>query len=193
MTTYVLHGGFISKDTERNRALMGRVAELVPEGGTILVVFFASRHAPEEDEVTFRKFSAFIERLANGKKWKYAKATKEHFLEEVRGADCIILRGGSTNTLISALEGYPDLKGAFAGKLVIGSSAGAYALAALGPSHDEGEVLRPGLGLVPVRVACHYGSPELSPHPEAVEYLKGNAQELPLIFLEDGEWQEFSA
>jgi len=83
------------------------------------------------------------------------------------------------------------LKPLLEGKTVAGSSAGAYALARFGASHDEAEV-REGLGLVPIRIVCHYESTELPPNAESVSLLKNTAPELELVFLKDFEWKVLS-
>ena len=72
-----------------------------------------------------------------------------------------------------------------------GSSAGAYALAKFGTSHSE-EVVREGLGLVPVRRVCYWESPDLPPSATSVALLKDTAPNLELVFLKDFEWRIFN-
>lgn len=190
MTTYILHGGFVSREGESNTRMFQRLTELLPEKATLLIVFFASRHSAEEDAKAFRTYGELIQLSTARTSWSFVHASVEGFLDEVKEADCIIMRGGSTNKLIAALRAYNDLATAFHGKVVVGSSAGAYALARLGPSHDKDEV-RNGLGLVPVRVVCHYESSELPPNSDAVKTLQKTESQLPLVLLGDGEWKEF--
>jgi hypothetical protein len=199
MTTYILHGGFLTGEAPRNEAMYRRIEELVPDGGTILICLFASTRSEPEDNETFENFQKLISGYAMGKQWRFVNSSLDGFLAEVAEADCIIFRGGSTDLLIERLKAYPGFATSLVGKLVIGSSAGAYMLGALSPSHDkdDGEAaagtVRTGLGIVPVRVVCHYGSPELPPNAEAVKILENTSTELPIVYLGDRDWQEFTA
>lgn len=118
-------------------------------------------------------------------------ATEEDFISQVRQANAIHFRGGHTPKLISTLAQYTDLVSELKPKTLSGSSAGAYALAKYGPGHSE-EGIREGLGIVPVRVACHYESPELPPNPKSYAELVELAPELELVQLRDCEWRVFS-
>lgn len=190
MTTYILHGGFEKLDCESNDAFYRRIVELVPDGGTILLVFFAS-----VDEEHAKRFSEYEERFMSrmsGKHLTLVLATKENFMEQVKNADAVIMRGGSTDRLMSVLHTYPNLKEAFQGKLVTGSSAGAYALSAF--NYDKSaKVVRTGLGMVPVKTICHYQSETAeNPGVEAEPIMREAHPEVPLLILKDAEWKEFT-
>lgn len=186
MTKYILHGGFARKENELNRTFFEEFARDIPDGGTILQVYFASR--TDDTSEAFRVHAAKITEQSHGKSFNFVLATKEDFLDQIKQSNAIYLHGGSTNKLMNVLRTYPNLKPLMEGKTVAGSSAGAYALAKFGPSHSE-DVVREGLGLVPVRVVCHYESPELPPAMGAVSILKDTAQDLELMFLKDCEWK----
>jgi peptidase E len=117
-------------------------------------------------------------------------ATQEDFLEQLKESDAVLFNGGSTSKLLRILREYPDLNTLVAGKTVAGSSAGAYMLATLGASHSE-EVVREGLGFVPLRVVCHYESPTLPPSMASVTNLKERSRDLELVILRDHEWRVF--
>ncbi len=188
MTKFILHGGFTRKENESNRSFFEEFARDIPNGGDALMVYFASRE--EDTTATFQDQSRRILEQAHGKEFTFVHATKEHFLEQVKQADAIYFHGGSTNKLIAVLRTYPDLTPLIEGKTIAGSSAGAYALARYGASHSE-DVMREGLGLIPLRVVCHYESKELPPAPGAVEVLRKTAQDLELVLLKDCEWKLF--
>lgn len=191
MTTYFLHGGYVKERNELNDAFYRRVIELVPEGGTMLLVYFAARDEEYAELYAYQK--AQIETLSDGKQFKYVSATRENFIAEVETADAILMRGGSTNKLLKALGEYGDLKTIFEGKVVTGSSAGAYAIAAFGYDKSE-QSIRPGFGLVAVRAICHYMSDNEENHvgDEGVAVMNTAHQDLPLIVLKDFEWKEFT-
>jgi len=105
------------------------------------------------------------------------------------------MRGGSTPKLLGVLRKYESLKENLQGKTVAGSSAGAYAIGKYSAFHDDesGGKVREGLGLLPVRVVCHYQSADLPPNPEALAILESTAPELDLVLLRDFEWNVFNS
>ncbi|OGC84868.1 hypothetical protein A3F55_00080 [Candidatus Adlerbacteria bacterium RIFCSPHIGHO2_12_FULL_53_18] len=189
MTKYILHGGFTRQDNESSRAFYKEFVRDVPEGSNILLVYLASRE--EDNSKKFEENVESIKRESEGKSFNFLMATQENFLSEIEKSKAVCFYGGSTNKLIKILRTYPDLQPLLEGKTIAGSSAGAYALARFGPSHDE-EQIREGLGLVPVRVVCHYESSELPPNEKAVSILEDTAPELELVFLKDCEWKVFT-
>ncbi len=191
MTKYILHGGFTRTKNELNRTFFEEIVRDVPDGGVVLLVYFASqnpndRERAEEDTTSLKEQSG-------GKNLTFVLANEEDFVEQVKHADALYMRGGSTPKLLTTLRKYPDLKTLFQGKTVAGSSAGAYAIGRYSPFHDDesGGEIREGLGLLPLRVACHYESPNLSPNPGAFAKLQDMAQELELVLLKDFEWRVF--
>lgn len=189
MTKFILHGGFTRKDNELNHAFHEEFVRDIPDGGTVLHVYFASR-SNDTSEV-FEEHRKNIAARANDKNLDFLFAAKEDFLDQISQSDAIQLHGGSTNKLLAVLRTYPDLKPLVENKTVAGSSAGAYALARFGASHSE-ETVREGLGLVPLRVVCHYESPDLPPKAASVSALKNTAQDLELVLLKDFEWKVFN-
>jgi len=189
MTKYILHGGFTRRDNELNRAFYTEFARDIPDGATVLLVYFASRE--DDNSAKFKEDTENIQKHAEGKKFTFLMATEKDLLEQITQAAAVLFHGGSTSKLLRILRTYPDLKPLLESKTVVGSSAGAYALARYGSSHSE-EVVREGLGFVPLRVVCHYESPELPPSMASVEALKNTAPELELVYLKDFEWKVFT-
>lgn len=188
MTKFILHGGYERRDNDLNRSFYRELAKDIPEGGTLLLVYFASEST--DVEADFATQTASITAQAPGKTLSYALATEEGFLEQIEKADGVHFRGGNTNKLLSMLCTYPDLSPLIAGKTVSGSSAGVYALARFGASHSE-KMVREGLGFVPVRVVCHYESPDLPPTAESLATLEHMAPDLELVLLRDHEHRVF--
>ncbi len=186
MTKYILHGGFARKDNELNYAFYKECMRDVPQGGTVLIVPFAKEDYTLED---FKRQVALFE--AHGKNLNFKVANEKDFLEQIKESNLVYLGGGSTRKLLTALRNYPDLKALWERKTVAGSSAGAYSLVRYGASHSE-EVVREGLGLVPVRLVCHYESLDEPPSALSVSMLKNTAPELELLFLRDFEWKVFT-
>jgi peptidase E len=190
MTTYILHGGFTRERNELNDSMYRRIVELIPVGGKLLFVLFAAE--AERAETLFQEQIERVSEIAAPKMPEYLCASEDSFVSQVESADAILIRGGSTNRLLAKLKGYPNLAEAFMDKIVMGSSAGAYALSAF--NYDKSEKgIRAGLNLVPVRTICHYGSPNEADGvgDEAIEVMNHEHIELPLVVLKDCEWKEF--
>jgi peptidase E len=190
MTKYILHGGFSRKDNDSNRTFFSELVSDVPDGGTVLLVYFASE--PGDDfNLRFNNHKQQItSHQAQDKSLHFVLANETDFISQVQKADAIYFNGGDTNILLTALRKYLDLKELLNGKTVAGSSAGAYALAEYGTAHS-GEHARKGLGLLPVRVVCHYESSELPPSETSLEEIGKMGTELELVFLKDYEWRVF--
>jgi peptidase E len=186
MTKYILHGGFERKDNELNRSFYQELASDLPENATVLLVYFASEYDEHEEA-----YKEQVQRIIN-KSINFELATEKDFLEQVRRTDAVHFRGGHTPKLLAHLHKYPELKSLLTQKMVVsGSSAGAYALAKYGPGHSK-EGIREGVGLVPVRVVCHYKSETMPPNPESYAELVNMAPELELVHLRDYEWRVFN-
>ena len=190
MTKFILHGGFERAENELNQAFYRELVEDIPDKGTLLLCSFASTHEEEEIKQRYQEQTDRIKSLID-KKINFLLADKGSFLEQARLADAIHFRGGHTPKLLSVLRSYPTLSSILTGKTVSGSSAGAYALAMYGPGHSE-KGIREGLGLVPIRLICHYESQELPPDSESCAELEMMTTDLELVTLRDFEWRVFN-
>ncbi|OGG41744.1 hypothetical protein A2837_00820 [Candidatus Kaiserbacteria bacterium RIFCSPHIGHO2_01_FULL_46_22] len=191
MTKYILHGGYTSPDNELNRTFYEEIARDVPDGGTILLCYFASKD--EDNSRRFQEDSQKLREQSHGKTFKFILASEEDFSEQLKQSDALHIRGGSTPKLLGILNKYPDLKENLKNKTISGSSAGAYAIGAYSAFHDDesGGKIRKGVGLLPIRVVCHYESKDLPPNPEALTSLMEMEQALDLVLLKDFEWKVF--
>ena len=193
MTKYILHGGFTRIDNDLNRSFFKEIVHAIPKGGIVVLVFFAA-----EDGNVSEKASAITESIkaqTGGKIVNVVVANEKDFLNQLTQASAVYIHGGSTPKLLEILKKYPDLKKYLDGKTVAGSSAGAYAIGRYSPFHDDesGGKVREGLGLLPLRVVCHYDSLDLPPNPKALSLLENTAPELKLVLLKDCEWKVFRA
>jgi len=189
MTKYILHGGFTSTDNEMNRTFYAEITRDVPDGGMILLCYFAS-----EDTDNSGKFEQDSQRMterSNGKHFTFLLADEENFVEQLSRAHALYIRGGSTPKLLQILNTYDNLKEKLDGKTVAGSSAGAYAIGKYSPFHGDepGGNVREGMGWLPLRVVTHYESSDIPPNSEALALLKDTAPELDMVLLRDFEWR----
>ncbi len=184
-TKYILHGGYTRQENELNYSFFRELTKDVPEGGMVLMCFFASGDEDKTD--TYEELCQKIVRYSS-KQLRFNFAVGETFIEDIRSSDAVYFHGGSTRTLLKALEQFPDLKTLLQGKTVAGSSAGAYMLAAYGAAHNE-DCAREGLGFVNKKVVCHYQSADMPPTDKSFEELAAIAPELETVFLRDCEWK----
>lgn len=184
-TKFILHGGFTSTKNELNRSFYEEISRGVHEGGTILLIYFSRKD--EELERLFAEDKGQILKQARNKKLNIVLATEKDFASQVKQADALYMRGGDTDKLLATLKQFPDFKDLIKGKVVAGSSAGAYVIGQYSAGHSVTYV-REGLGLAPLRVACHYQSSDLPPNEESLSKLKDIAPELELVLLKDYEW-----
>ena len=155
MTKFILHGGFFSTRNKLNRTFLQECTKSLKDGATVLLVLFATK-----DEDIPKKFQQDREKLvetANTKDLNYILASKENFTDQVRAANAIFIRGGETSKLLETVKHFPTFASELDGKIVAGSSAGAYLLSRFYHSATYGGV-HEGLGILPTRIICHYQS-----------------------------------
>lgn len=175
---------------ELNEEFFKEMLSDVPKGGLVLCVYFASDTGDVdkkfvEDEHRLRGF-------ANNKDVLFLKASEADFENQVKKSNVIFLRGGDTELLLEKLRKYPELKGLIVGKTVAGSSAGAYALSKYYYSNSK-DLVREGLGLLPVRTVCHYQSlvHPVSKNINPVGDINKFDNKLELVVLKDYEYKVF--
>lgn len=188
MTKFILHGGFTSADNEHNRTFYREMTAEVPDGGNVLLVYFAVTDGKLEEK--FEQDKGRILAGAGGRSLNIQVATKENFIEEVKAADAIYMRGGSTEALLASLKEYSDFKDVITGRIISGSSAGAYVLSTYyysSSNHKVGE----GLAILPARIICHYQSEhrDFKEKEDPIKVMERYPKELELIVLKDHEWK----
>ena len=191
MTRYVLIGGFASKATDGGIGVCKEMVRGFQEPVKILICLFARPEAGwtskfEEDK------AFFAERLPNTQ-LTMKMASIANFADEVAWADVIYLRGGDTPTLVKALQADLSWTKHLAGKTVVGTSAGACALAQYDYDVDHFK-LSDNLGLLPIKVLPHYRSDYGAPHVnwDSIEKTLSNYKEpLELVLLREGEYRVF--
>lgn len=186
-TKFILHGGYTREQNELNEGFFKELAQSVPDGGTILLVYFAS-----DDIGKFEDDKKRISNFVENKEVTFVKATENDFINQVKNADVIYLRGGDTQKLKTQLSIYPELYESILGKTIAGSSAGAYVLSKYYYSNSKEEVFE-GFGFLPIRVICHHQSKihpvsaDIDPLTKIDRFDNG----LELVLLRDYEWKVF--
>ena len=188
ITKYILHGGFTRKDNDLNTSFFNELTRDIPEDAKILMVFFAS--GDEDKTSTYKEIVEKISKSKYNSQFSFIFATKENFEVDCNNVDAIYFHGGNTPTLLTALKDFGDIERLFVGKTVAGSSAGAYMLSTYGTAHTS-EHIRQGLGIINVRVICHFESTELPPSQTSLVEINSSHLDLPLVTLRDCESKVF--
>ncbi len=159
MIKFILHGGVTSVANNANKEFFREIVKGLADGAVVLLIYF-SRPAEEWSKL-FQQDKDIMTAVADGKVLQFVVATKHDFADQLRTAGAVYLRGGSTDNLLASLKKCQDFKILIQGKVVAGSSAGAYALATKYYSNSKAALLD-GLGILPIKIVCHYaGSQEI--------------------------------
>ncbi len=180
MTTFILHGGNTSDNNPLNKEFFKAIVDATPSHGRVLLVYF-SREQKDYGRL-FAQDTATMKSLG-GTSLSFDLADEKTFDEQVRQANSIYLRGGDPHRLLGILKNHPSFKNDVRGKTIAGSSAGAYALAQYYYSNSEDDFFD-GLGLVPLKVMCHYADEKQSIANEFNQY----GESLKLIRLRNCEY-----
>ena len=188
MTKFILHGGRTPIENESNRAFFHEIAKDVPDGGIILMVYFVYKGDPIRN---FEQQKAWLSGNPEEKKFNFVFAERERFVDELRSADAVYFHGGDTDKLLEIVKNISGFEKILEGKTVAGSSAGAYIFCSCFTPSDKGAI-QEGLGTLPIKLVCHYNSPDFDVREEAARRLKEECSpELELVLLGDTEWRVF--
>jgi len=187
MTKIILHGGFTRDDNESNRSYYREITKDLGEGSTVLVVLFA-REVDEYPDLMKDEINKLTQ--STNKHLNIVQASEDEFMKQVKGSDAVVIRGGDTAKLMEVFKRHPEFMEAVKDKVVAGSSAGAYLFSRYYHSGTRNKVFE-GLGILPIRIACHYGSKELEGRGNPLEQLEEYPHDLELVVLKDYEWRVF--
>lgn len=188
MTKYILVGGYPRKAPDGGKALAEEMVKGFEDPIRLLICYFARPRI--QWEINSIEDKMFFGGHLGGRKVEYQMAQVETFLDQLRWANVLYIRGGKTTMLFEKLAQCPGWEKKLEGKTITGSSAGAMAIAKYDYNLDTLK-LENGLGLVPVKVLVHYRSNYNAPNvgwDNAEEELKNYKEDLPLIALREGEF-----
>ncbi len=182
MTKYILHGGNTHTKSEDNKKFFQEIVKDLSPPVNLLIVYF-SREENKWPELLKDDKKNFTSANPNKKiNFILASKDKQTFIKQVKEANVIYMRGGETIMLIGALKNIKNLKELFKGKVVAGSSAGAYVLSKyyVDSRNDMGE----GLGILPIKTFAHYNGNRK----EELNRLEKHGEKLPTYALAEGKF-----
>jgi len=184
MTKYILHGGNTRVPSPDNESFF-REMTLGIKGKALVLLNYFSREEKEFPEL-FEQDKKRILEYSESKDLEFEIAKEDVFEEQLKRAKVMYMRGGKTKKLLEKMKKLDSPEELFAGKIIVGSSAGAYVLSKYYWKHEEGEIGQ-GLGILNLKVYCHYHPEDLSVLGKMTQFEK----DIPLLVLPEGKWQIF--
>lgn len=188
MTKYILVGGYPRKAADGGKAFAEELVKGFKGPVKILLCFFA--RSKEDWEQNMIDDQAFFKNHLNQKQLIFKIAEPDNFIEQIKWADAVYIRGGRVDSLFHLLKECKGWEKKLEGKTLAGSSAGAYAIAKYNYNLDTPKI-NEGLNLLPIKVLVHYKSDYNTPNidwDKALEELKNYKEDLPIHALKEGEF-----
>ena len=153
-TTFILHGGESSRRTENNETFFKEIITRTKKDKINILCIYFARPEHRWQESFYEDRTAFEDQ--GGDKSLYIElASREEFLEQLKWTDVVFINGGFQGFLKDSLEEIENLPQVFENKIVVGISAGANILSKYYYSQGA-EDIKEGIGLLPIKVFCHY-------------------------------------
>lgn len=191
-TKYILVGGYPQRASDGGKAFADESVKGFGEPVKILDCLFAR---PRDNwEKAYNQDKEFFQRHLPNKVLDIQLADPAIFLEQVKWANTIYIRGGVSEVVLAELlrQGHGWEK-ELEGKTLAGSSAGAHVIAKYYYGLDDLK-LAEGLGFLPVKVLVHYRSDYNAPNidwDKAYIDLQSYKEDLPLFALAEGQFEVF--
>jgi hypothetical protein len=179
-TKYILHGGDTSQRNRGNDAFFREMTSGLHGRVKILLNYFACEGRDMEKLAAQDKQRLL--RCSKNKNLEFQVAETGAFENQLRWADVMYLRGGSTATLMKKLKIFKSVLKLFDGKVIAGSSAGAYAISKYYWGNNA-KALGRGLGALEIKCYCHCKPNDTRIIKTLLEY----KEELPMVLLPEHE------
>ncbi|MEK6835619.1 MAG: Type 1 glutamine amidotransferase-like domain-containing protein, partial [Nanoarchaeota archaeon] len=126
ITKYILHGGNTGEINNDNNNFFKEMTSDLKGKVRILLNYFAR----EENEIKelAKQDRGRLLKYSKNKNLEFQIASVKKFEKQLIWANVMYMRGGVTNKLVKKLRKIKNIERLFEGKIIAGSSAGAYAL-----------------------------------------------------------------
>ncbi len=187
---YILVGGYPKKAQDGGKHFAEELAKGFGEPVKILDCLFAR---PRENwEKAYAEDKEFFTKHLSDKRLEFQLADPSKFTEQVKWANSIYIRGGTSDRVLLELQKQSgDWRDELQGKTLAGSSAGAHTISKYYYGLDDLEIGE-GLGLVPVKVITHFRSDYNAPNIDwdrAEQDLASYKEDLPIFKLAEGQFE----
>lgn len=176
MTKYILHGGATSLKKKANDDFFREMTRDLKGRIRILLNYFAR----EQTDIAMmeKQDKQRLLGCSENKNLEFQVAEVGMFESQLKWADVMYMRGGTTFLLMKELKRFKNITRLFKGKVIAGSSAGAYAISKYYWSNNH-KVLGKGLGALNIKCYCHCKPGDM----KIIEKLLRHKEDLPLVLL----------
>ena len=192
MTKYILLGGYAHKAPDSGKAFYKELVGGFDEPVKVLMCYFARAKGTWNE--AFVEDAAVATAHVAPKKVEFRIADTDTFLEQVKWADVVYLKGGETLDLEPLLKKNAGWEKLLEGKTLAGTSAGAEIISRYSYNIDHFKMFE-GYGLVPVKILVHFKSDYNAPNidwDKIYNETKAFHPELELLTLREGEFKVFN-
>lgn len=190
MTKYILHGGETGVFNLHNKKFYQEMFKAA-KGKPILACYYSRPY--KEWGYLLNSDKERMRRAIGNKKFEIICASKKAkaFFKQLKEVEAVYFRGSKTLKLMRRLKDIQkNLKEAFIGKTVLGSSAGALFLSKYYFDQDHNKILR-GFNILPVKIITHYlakGRYSPTSGKENLVMLKNYKEKLPTHAIKETEF-----
>lgn len=185
MTKFILHGGRAKDDCADNDVFFREMLVGTHNQVNILLCYFARSESEWESHA--QRDIRYFRRNCDDKNLTFEIAKVENLESQILASDVIYIFGGETSRLVQVMKTIPNLNGLLAGKVVGGSSAGAYVFSKYYFENDIKKI-GTGLGILNMKIFCHYSEEKESD----AKKLRDFGENLPLVTLREHELEIIS-
>ena len=187
MTTFLLHGGAISKDTKDNDEFFHQFTTLVDKQTVKILLCYWARDKGQWNLLTKRDTSKILKNTSKSVEFHVVQNTKDLF-SKLPEFDILYVSGGKAEPIEPLYSALGRLKKSLDGKVYAGSSMGAFLVSehyVLSFDRQDSNTVHKGLALVPFQILCHWNIE--TKKQEKLKLLKTHSN-LPVLVLEESQF-----
>ena len=190
-TTYILHGGETSKESESNSRFFKEFTANSQKQEIKILMCYWARKIEDWERLFARDLAKITEQTTKTVVCELTQNPKD-LLEKLYDFDVLYVAGGDAFRIEPLYKDLQDLKTLLAGKVFVGSSMGAflasenYVLSLTGQNETE---VHHGLGLLPINTLCHWDPEKFKTR--KLQLLSESAANLTILTLDEGQFAKF--
>ncbi len=185
-TTFVLHGGRTSIESEQNNQFFAKFTSLVDKDQVNILMCYFSRDKSEWQGLFDRDTKKVLANTTKKVNF-YVPENPADLKEKIGSYDVLFVSGGDAPPIESLYSDLTWLKEKLDGKVYLGSSMGTFAVSTkyvLSFDEQDSKSIRAGIGLLPINTLVHWDKEQNKQ--EKIAMLQKDSN-LPIITLNEGE------
>jgi peptidase E len=187
MSTFVLHGGKTSINSQENDIFYRHFSDLIDKQQVKILMCYWARNKSEWNSLFERDKSKVLNQTVKEITFSIAENKADLFTKLITH-DVLYVSGGDAKRIEPLLPQLAGLKTLLKDKVYLGSSMGAFIASknyVLSSDDEDSHSVHQGLGLVPINILCHWNVENNKQ--EKLKLLIDLTQEYPTITLNEGQ------